>query len=388
MPVQKPAPYGAAGAEMGGTGTISGMLRGMDGHGLGGRTVWITLADSDDADRWSASLTTRPDGTFQISGLKAGRYEVRTELLAEEQLLSDQVVLRLKEGETEHAYLDLSDRIHLSGIVHLSGEPPAKDVQIDLTPEEGGEALILKLEDDGAFSTYIRPGKYRLGVLTELFGLRVSDETIDVLEKPARQAIDVDLPTAEAIVFIIPPEGVKFTQGTLSAEYLTHGNAQSARVFLTEPRYQFPQLLAGTYQAGFRHEDGLQGVSAPTEVGPGLENRIRIPLMEPQDHTYEITVKLPEGRHEYKFFASPEIWHIDDANPQTTGMGVFTNSVVQVPGGAVSEDGKRSAWPVVDDRSGMVTFRVTMPSLRGEVYLRGSFNDWRVDPAYRMAIVD
>jgi hypothetical protein len=63
------------------------------------------------------------------------------------------------------------------------------------------------------------------------------------------------------------------------------------------------------------------------------------------------------------------------------------NSVIRIHGGAVGSDGVRSPWPRVDDATGRITFRAEVEIIGEELYLRGSFNNWGVDPAYKMTLV-
>lgn len=366
------------------------MLRGTvlspGGAPVADAPVWARLSEIANAS--TNTINANAEGEFAFFGLPEGTYEVWTEAGTGDQAVRERLLVKLEMGQTMEVTLEMPELVRISGNLLLSGELPPERFSVQLIDDQGGR-VELPLDENAHFDMQLRPGTYQVALVTEIFGVTILDEPMVVAASPADQTHEIRAEAVPVTARVIMPEGIEeFPGGTLIANYTSFDNAMVTRIRMIEPEYVLNGVIKGSYALGFNIEGGfLQGQSEPVAVGPGEPNVIEITLTEPREMAFEGTIRLPEGEYEYKFFAPPDNWLADPLNPQTTGEGVLTNSVVRMPGGA-SAGGRRSSWPRMNDETGDTTFAVRMPAPLGRVYVRGTFNQWRIDPAYELKNVE
>lgn len=370
-----------------GTG-IQGTVIGVDGKPVPLVSVWFAPAAKDNEPTESSSTSTLEDGTFRFDALKPGKYRVWTLKIYNNQLLSAESEVEVVADKATTVQLGFGDYREISGVLSLGGQPfkPA-DGRVDFVPADGSRPAEAFLREDGIYSAFLRPGAYKVGIMKAPFGLRVAGDPIEVSASKKALRKNFSFPTSDLNVTLKPPAGETFNEGTLTAEFATFTNPETWRIQMNSPEYTISGVLPGSYSLGVTTSSGLQGVSGPFEVGAGKAASVEIALQRPTDRVYYGKFKLPPGRHEYKFFSPADNWKDDILNPEKVGEGVLTNSLVSVPGGAVDGDKKRSTWPRVDDKTNETEFWVSLPTLTKQVYVRGSFNQWRTAPEWQLTEV-
>jgi len=386
-PTVEPTPETpAAPAEPSPFGSLRGQLQGPDGTPVGSSSVWLRAKQGVSG---SAVIATNQAGEFRFERLEPGDYELWTEAGMGGERLRVSEHAKVIANETTFANLSLSGLVSVRGVLYFGGEPPPTSrFQAELVPvtEGQGSRLAVSPDPEGKFSALMRPGVYRVAVTTELFGRRVVAHPFEIAAEPAEQELELRVDATPVDVKILLPPWEGFTRGTLVAEYLNEdGTASVTRVLLDSQEYRVPKVVPGIYSLGFVMDGGrMQGQSDPVRITAGGENVIAVELDEPKEMAFAGTFKLPPGRHEYKFFAPPDTWISDPLNPESAGEDVFANSVLRAPGGALAFDGHRSLWPSVDDDAGTAAFSVRMVAPKGDVYVRGTFNNWRLDPEWKL----
>lgn len=367
--------------------TIRGTVLGHDGSPLANRAVWVSPIGEAMVPGIKV-IDTHSDGTYLFDRLWPGKYRIWTETLVGAHLLQIESEVEASAGTATTYDLSFSRFVEVKGTVRFGGNPPPIDgFRLDLMPKTRGPETrpsSLLIDTNGNFNVFLLPGSYQVGVVSPPFGLAMLDKPVEVPEGSRSIEFNWDIPTVDATIRIVPMAGEAMTTGTVTAEYRTWEGSQTTRIEQSVAEAPLRGLVPGTYSLGFFVDTARQGDSGPVEVGPGRDNVFTIELRKPEDRAFLGTFTLPPGRYEYKFFAPADLWIPDGLNPMTSGDGVFTNSVFEVPGGAKLADGTRAPWPKVNDRTGEVTFWVRMPSLYDRTYLRGSFNGWRLDPTFAL----
>lgn len=362
---------------------VFGLARAFDGVPFGGKTVYLVGgADGDE----TIALVTRPDGWFRSGALAAGTYTVRIEDLVEGQVIADEATVSA--SGTTRADLSLDRFVRVAGSMRYGSDaPPLRGFRADLLPDGGeGTGATLNLDESGSYVAFVEPGRYRLAIQTGVWGLRSWDTPVTVTDASREQVIDLAIPTVDATVQIEMPEGAEVPSGYLAAEYRTFGEAAVTRIRLGDITYKIPNVLEGVYELGFLGDDGMQAYSGPVELRRGSPNLFRLAPTQPRMRSFYGAFRLPQGRHQYKFYAPVDFWQDDIFNPMKENAGVFANSVVEITGRPAATEPENS-WPRVNSETGDVEFWVRMPTLRDEVFVRGTFNSWNVDSEWRMEAV-
>ncbi|MDX2177520.1 MAG: hypothetical protein SF028_13730 [Candidatus Sumerlaeia bacterium] len=369
----------ASAPELGELSAIGGVLRGVDGEPLGGALVSLTPA-SQVAGSSSLSTTSDAEGRFSLERVAPGSYRLWSQTLAESELLTEETPVVLAPATRTSAELSFGRWVPVRGTVRIGGEvPPAIGFRVDLVAEDRRHEL--RLDGNGAYSSRVLPGEYKVGVTSGYFGLRMMPGTVTI---PAKDGGDlaIDIPTGSATVRLTG--GGEAPKGMLTAEYETFTEPIVSRIALYGAEVRLKNLLPGEYAVGAILDNGLQAQSPSFSVAAGNNTDVNLELSRPEIRTFQGKLRLEPGRYAYKFYAPADNWQDDILNPMKVGEGVMANAVFSVPGGAKAADGSRLRWPAVDDSTNEVTFRVSMPTLRDTVYVRGTFANWRRSDAYRL----
>ncbi len=158
-----------------------------------------------------------------------------------------------------------------------------------------------------------------------------------------------------------------------------------------EPNTYLGKIGAGEYKGFLRsrfHE--VVPVTDWMKIEPNGNHTFVFKKIDPVEHVYQITTHLEPGEYEYKFYTDPQgFWIADPLNPQRTNNYSLANSAFSVPGGAVDSQGVRSEWPKVNDKTGEVSFQHHVRLLpQSSVFLRGTFNNWKMLPEYKLTVSD
>ncbi len=382
-------PVEGADQKLGATGIVFGTVLHPDGTPLTEGVIWIA-AVTDGETASPSTLYPGANGTFISPRLRPGKYRLWTQISVGTQLIESAREVDVQAGYRQRTDLDFSQFTLLEGTITYGGDvPPLEKFRADLMPMlKDAQPIQLQIEPGGQFTAYAQPGEYRLGVTCEPFGMCELDGGI-VIEKGGEiLKRNFAIPTVGAEVLLIVPEDEEFREGTLITDYRTFNGSIPNRVALSTTSHHYEHIVPGVYQVSFVGENGLQGESEPTAIGPDERNQFTIMLDRPKWRTFYGKFKLPPGRHEYKFFTRADTWRDDLLNPEKVGEGALSNSVFSIPGGAIGLDGTRSMWPRVHDKTGEVEFWVSLPTLKDKAYLRGSFNGWGLDSRYVMDLVE
>jgi hypothetical protein len=362
---------------------IFGFARGFDGTPFAAKTVYLVGGAGGSE---TIALVTRHDGWYRSGALAAGVYTVRIEDLVEGQVIANEATVTAT-GATR-ADLSLDRFVRVAGSMRYGSDPPPlRGFRADLLPDGGeGKGATLNLDESGSYVAFVEPGRYRLAIQTGVWGLRSWDTPVIVTGTGREQVIDFAIPTVDATVQIDMPAGADAPSGYLAAEYRTFGEAAVTRIRISGATYKIPNVLEGVYEIGFIGDDGMQAYSGPVELRRGAANVIRLVPTQPRMRSFYGAFRLPKGRHQYKFYAPVDFWQDDIFNPIKENEGVFANSVVEITGQPAAGE-PASSWPRVNPETGDVQFWVRMPTLRDEVFVRGTFNRWNVDSQWRMEAV-
>lgn len=143
-----------------------------------------------------------------------------------------------------------------------------------------------------------------------------------------------------------------------------------------------------TGQFAFAEPSPARPAETPGEAAPAVA-----PAVAPAsaaaagERTLGLTVNLKPGIYLYRFYYEPDVWTEDSLNPNARVVEGFRNSVFEVPSSFAERKLPETEWPRVDSQTGEVTFRIEDSKHPGRVYVRGSFNQWNLDPRFRMSAV-
>ncbi len=317
----------------------------------------------------------------------------------EEGELHQQKEVQITADEEKELTFVWADNTTVEGSINVNQKPwngiPPLAIINEASPVNG-LSIPVQLISMGQFQIQAPLGNYRIIAFHENFvTANITDEQINITpEEENLQHVELEFVTAEIVVVDedgnSPTEQLK--EGVMEFGFeavYPSGRAVEGWVHSVQgSSMRVAGFIPGDYTMGLKLDGRQIGESSKTPLGVGKENLIVIQLEKKQRATYELTVKLEPGTYAYKFFSPPSDWQVDPSNPWQVIDAGNANSLVQIPGGVVNNNGDRMPWPKVNDTTGEVTFRAELEVTTDRVFVRGSFNQWALEETYLMNQID
>ncbi|MEQ8822578.1 MAG: carboxypeptidase regulatory-like domain-containing protein [Sumerlaeia bacterium] len=347
--------------------------------------------------------STDAEGKYRIEGLREG-WTMVTMSVPDSNYPEQNQNFNAEVGEERELNFDVGRTVHVTGRLTLNGEPPRGfQWRFDPAGEDTENDAVLTLNPDGTYETHAEPGRYTLWRETNSNSLigNFPQGVVYVEDTPDVQQIDIDLHTSPLDVVVITPPGKSWADiqsehdPVMSVEQ-RYSTGDWGTVIWEASAGESRRLLdvpSGEYRLSLRAGDGNGeplARSEPVPVGPEEENIAVLEFLDAEPRTYTLTVTLPPGDYEYKFWLEEtDSWFSDPLNPESNPEA-NDNSIVHVPGGAKDpETGRRADSPQVNDATGEVTFLFSAPaSTARTAYLRNSSNNWAPAPEFQMTPVE
>lgn len=288
---------------------IRGIVVDAMGQAVEGQTVIASLVSSDADPRakspsFSFGMQTRDDGTFEVGGLSAGTYELRSFGVRPSPVDKPQV--ELVDSDVDDVRIELPGEGSVRGqVVDERGEPVA-NVNVELASREakyvwGGGTSGMSADDGTFLLEHIPPGKYRItasrGWTSTLRKPGTTDddvqgEPLDVeADEVTQVTLEVEARGASIRGRVVDGSGgpvadafISATRTSDSAAATAASNRRQVRwgqwgqqpvLTDTDGTFELPDLTEGTYVVRANRKGGGEGLAEGCHTGAACEVVIR-----------------------------------------------------------------------------------------------------------------